>query len=304
LEFRSVVFSKQALRQNPIRRQTVKGGIGMTHSMRIHANRLKVLGLSVFALSLAAYGGQAAATVLPVQNLLFDSFNTPSIAPKSIFTNANPVGWTGGTGLISIDAPGTADQVGNGGGNPYAVAGPFADPPPGGNFIQADGNPTFETSFNQVIGGLTVGTDYTLSFWQAAGQQAGFMGATTEQWKVFFGTGSFAVDCGTNPCTISTTGDITEHDTSLMNTPSQGMAPWELVSMDFVADATSETLSFLAWGDNGSTTNLPPTVFLAGVNSPSLIPEPSTWAMMVLGFLGMAFVGRRKLLAKRAVATA
>jgi hypothetical protein len=161
----------------------------------------------------------------------------------------------------------------------------------------------FETSFNQVINNLTVGTDYSLSFWQAAGQQAGFQGDTTEQWKVFFGTGSFAVDCGPNPCTISTTGDITEHDTALMNTPSQGMHAWELVSMDFVANATSETLSFLAWGDNGSTTNLPPTVFLAGVNSPSLIPEPSTWAMMVLGFVGLGFVGRRQM-KKRAVATA
>jgi hypothetical protein len=89
-----------------------------------------MLGISAFALALTAYGAQA--DVLPVQNLLFDDFNSPSIAPKSIFTNANPVGWTGGTGLISIDAPGTADQVGNGGGNPYAVAGPFADPPPGG----------------------------------------------------------------------------------------------------------------------------------------------------------------------------
>jgi hypothetical protein len=43
----------------------------MTHSMRIHANRLKALGLSVFALSLAAYGEQAAAAVLPVDNLTF-----------------------------------------------------------------------------------------------------------------------------------------------------------------------------------------------------------------------------------------
>jgi hypothetical protein len=44
-------------------------------------------------------------------------------------------------------------------------------------------------------------------------------------------------------------------------------------------------------------------VFLAGVNSPALIPEPSTWVMMGLGFLGVAFVGRRRLM-KRAVATA
>ena len=260
-----------------------------------------MLGISAFALALTAYGAQA--TVLPVQNLTFSEFGPGGLAPKAIFTTTNVLDWTGGTGLISIDAPGTATETGQGG-NAYPIAGPFADPPPGGNFIQADGNPTFETSFNQVINNLTVGTDYTLSFWQAAGQQAGFSGATTEQWKIFFGTGSFAVNCGTNnPCTISTTGDITEKDTAIMNTPSQGTSPWELVSTNFVADATSETLSFLAWGDGGNTFNLPPTVFLAGVNSPSLIPEPSTWAMMVLGFLGMAYVGRRRLM-KRAVATA
>ena len=278
----------------------------MTPSLCKHANRLKVLGLSAFVLSLAAYGGQAAAAVLPVQNLTFTDFNSPSVPPKSVFTNANPVGWTGGTGLISIDAPGTADQVGNGGGNPYAVYGPFANPPPGGNFIQADGNPTFETSFNQVISGLSVGTDYSLSFWQAAGQQQGFTGDTTEQWKVLFGTGSFSLDCSDpTACVIDTVGDMTVKTTALMNTPSQGTHPWEMVSMDFVASASSETLSFLAWGDNGSSVNLPPTVFLAGVNSPALpAPEPSTWAMMGLGFLGLAFMGRRRLVAKRAVATA
>jgi hypothetical protein len=275
----------------------------MTHSMRIHANRLKALGLSVFALSLAAYGGQAAAAVLPVQNLTFTQFNPGNFPPKTLFTEADPVGWTGGTGLISIDAPGTATQTG-GPGNAYPVYGPFAAPPPGGNFIQADGNPTFETSFNQVINGLTVGTDYSLSFWQAAGQQQGFSGATTEQWKVFLGTGSFSVNCGVNPCTVSTTGDMTEHDTALMDTPSRGVHGWELVSMDFLASASSETLSFLAWGDNGNTTNLPPTVFLAGVNSPALpTPEPSTWAMMIMGFVGLGYMGRRRLLAKRAVAT-
>jgi PEP-CTERM motif len=270
--------------------------------MRIHANRLKALGLSVFALSLAAYGAQA--TVLPVQNLTFTAFNSGGLPPKTTFTTANPVGWTGGTGLISIDAPGTATTVGTGD-NSYAVYGPFADPPPGGNFIQADGNPDFETSFNQVISGLTMGTTYSLSFWQAAGQQQGFSGDTTEQWKVFFGTGTFAVNCSGGSCSTSTMGDMTENDTALMNTPSQSTSPWELVSMNFVASATTETLSFLAWGDNGNETNLPPTVFLAGVNSPALpTPEPSTWAMMVLGFFGMAFLGRRRLLAKRAVVTA
>jgi hypothetical protein len=99
-------------------------------------------------------------------------------------------------------------------------------------------------------------------------------------------------------------GDMTENDTALMNTPSQGTSPWELVSMNFVASATSETLSFLAWGDNGNETNLPPTVFLAGVNSPALpTPEPSTWAMMIMGFVGLGFMGRRQM-KKRAVLAA
>ena len=274
----------------------------MTHSMRTHANRLKVLGLSVFALSLAAYGEQAIADVLPVQNLTFTQFVPGNFPPKTLFQDAVPVGWTGGTGLISIDAPGTATVPG-GPGNAYPVYGPFSDPPPGGNFIQADGNPTFATSFNQVINGLTVGTDYTLGFWQAAGQQQGFDGATTEQWKVFFGTGTFNVNCGVDPCAVTTTGDMTEHDTALMNTPEHGTHPWEFVTMDFIASATSETLSFLAWGNNGETFNEPPTVFLAGVNTPGT-PEPSTWAMMIMGFVGIGFMGRRKLLAKRAVATA
>src|SRR6478736_838184 len=179
----------------------------MTQSMRIHTNRLKALALSVFALSLAGYGGQAAADVLPVQNLTFTDFGPGGLPPKTIFFFANAVGWTGpGPGdLVAIDAPGTATVPGSGG-NSYPVWGPFADPPPGGNFIQMDGNPEFENSFNQVINGLTVGTSYTLSFWQAAGQQQGFSGDTTEQWKVFLGTGTFSVDCSTNPCTVSTTG--------------------------------------------------------------------------------------------------
>jgi PEP-CTERM motif len=273
--------------------------------MRIHANRLKGLGLSAFALALTAFGAQA--DVLPVQNLTFTDFGPGGLPPKTIFFFANAVGWTGpGPGdLVAIDAPGTATVPGSGG-NSYPVYGPFADPPPGGNFIQMDGNPTFENSFNQVINGLTAGVTYTLSFWQAAGQQQGFSGETTEQWKVFLAGegGSFHVNCSGDPCVVDKTGDITEVDSTLMTTPSMGVHPWELVNMSFLASASTETLSFLAWGDNGETTNLPPTVFLAGVNSPSLIPEPSTWAMMVLGFFGMAFVGRRKLLAKRAVATA
>ena len=67
----------------------------MTHSMRIHANRLKVLGLSAFALAVAAYSEQAMADVLPVQNLTFTDFGPGGLPPKTMFALANAVGWIG-----------------------------------------------------------------------------------------------------------------------------------------------------------------------------------------------------------------
>lgn len=74
-----------------------------------------------------------------------------------------------------------------------------------------------------------------------------------------------------------------------MTTPSGGVTPWEYVSVELKADATSDLLSFLAWGDNGSTVNLPPMVFLSGVNAPDvLVPEPATLSIIGLGIAGLA----------------
>jgi hypothetical protein len=52
--------------------------------------------------------------------------------------------------------------------------------------------------------------------------------------------------CGAVTCSTSTTGPIVENDSTLMDTPSQGAHPWELVNMSFLATASTETLSFLA----------------------------------------------------------
>ena len=73
-----------------------------------------------------------------------------------------------------------------------------------------------------------------------------------------------------------------------MHTPSQGAVGWNYVTVNLTADAPTEVLSFLAWGDGGSTVNLPPTVFLAGVNQPELqLPEPGSLALLTIGLVGI-----------------
>ena len=191
-----------------------------------------------------------------------------------------PLDWSVGT----AGADGTLTYVGQqgsegfqgGSGNVYPV---YTNPgfsvtvPAGTNFFQADGNPEFENTIFQTISGLTAGTTYTLQFQQAAGQQTGFTGDTTEQWKVFLGVGGIGVNCSSSPCTVTGTADNLENNSTLMNTPSQHNINWNSVTMSFTPTAAelnngSAVLTFLAWGDGGSTTNLPPTVFLEGVNTP------------------------------------
>jgi hypothetical protein len=69
-----------------------------------------------------------------------------------------------------------------------------------------------------------------------------------------------------------------------MTTPSGGLTDWNYVTVNLTADSTTDLLSFLAWGDNGNTVNLPPIVFLTGVNSAAVgfVPEPGS-----LLFLGI-----------------
>lgn len=264
-----------------------------------------VFGAAALAVSWNMAAPAHADPALPnLENLNFLQYH--GSAPKNTFRNVNPVGWTGGSGLIFIDAPGTSNtSTTTACGTTYLQT--YGCPSTlhisgGYNFVEADGNPDFGSGFNYAVTGLTAGQTYTLSFYQAASQQTGFSGNTTNQWIVALGTEGLEVTSlgGCDP-TCSTYADSDPNAsvvaTSLMHAPSGGLVDWNYVTVDLTADSTTDILSFLAWGDNGSTANEPPMAFLAGVDSAAGLeaPEPASLALFGVGLLGLgAAVWRRR----------
>ena len=165
-----------------------------------------------------------------------------------------------------------------------------------GAFVAVD--PAFQNSNNEIyqtVSGLTMGQTYSLTFEYAAAEQtigsgASAAGATSAGWTVCFG--------GTGQ---SCSGGV-EDSTGLLSNPAKGFTGWDLSpTYTFTANSTSEVLGFIA--DGGSNTAgvagsaLPPFALLADVSlTANGVPEPATWAMMLLGIggLGGALRMRRK----------
>jgi PEP-CTERM motif len=173
-------------------------------------------------------------------------------------TTADTTGAPGSDGTVKLWGPGTLSANG------------LKLSPNGGAFIGADG--AFQDEpIQQTITGLVAGKEYAVSFDWAAAQQSGFTGATSSGWDVSLGAA------------MQSTGNL--------GIPSRGFSGWETSTFDFLATGTSETLSFLSTGTGGAAE--PPFSLLDGV-SLNAVPEPSTWAMMVLGFGLLGYAGFRR----------
>jgi hypothetical protein len=129
--------------------------------MTITLRKTALVASTALSLSFFAYSADAFPTLPVGSNLNFT--NLLGTGPKSSFTSANPAGWTGGSGLIFIASPTPGHSAATGG---YLTT--YGDPVGNipGNYVEADGNPHYESGFQRRLTGLVVGQTYTLSFYQ------------------------------------------------------------------------------------------------------------------------------------------
>jgi hypothetical protein len=204
-----------------------------------------------------------------------DSWNVQALNTSYVFVFNPQAGTTSGTSADNAGAPGEYDHAPN---PNLKLWGPgtgsnngLSDSPDDGAFIAAD--PDYQNSaITQTLNGLVAGDNYKVEFYFAGSQQFGYDGPTTEGWQVRLGGGA-------------------AQNTLTLNNASHGFTGWNKATMFFTADGATQTLSFLATG--GPASSLPPFALLDGV-SVSVAPEPTTWALMIIGFGGIGAMTRNR----------
>ena len=190
----------------------------------------------------------------------------------------------------AVPAPGAAAL---GGGVPGIFAMPSNTDPANGNFVALDGGGSARASLSQVIYGLTPNQSYTVSFIWAGAQiknspLADPNGTNTNPFnvnlQVLLGDAALDATAPSLPAATQLAGSTTVQPRSA--------TPWTPASLTFVADAATQTLSFLA--GSSSPNGLPPTVLLDNITVTAAVPEPTTWALMLGGLGALGMLARRR----------
>lgn len=229
----------------------------------------------VFLAAIAAAGLAASAQAAP--NLVVNGgFEATSNGPGQFDNNTTASGWTSnGYNFIFGSDPGATVTGQYGGLSLYAPSNGynngFTASPDGGNFVGADGA-YLVAPVQQTITGLTAGKSYDVSFYWGGAQQSGYTGTNTEQWEVRLGNGPSQL-------------------TDVYVNPTAGFSGWFSEKFTFTADGATQVLSFLA---HGTPEGVPPFSLLDGVTMTASVPEPASWAMMLIGFGAIGFASRRR----------
>jgi hypothetical protein len=170
--------------------------------------------------------------------------------------------------------------------NTLPLWGNSRDKSPDGNYFYGVDSTYHPSALEQQINGLVDGHTYTISFDYAAAQQFDYSGNTIDDWVVTLGGQ-----------TIATTNiDLASH----------AFSGWKTESVTFTYEGDGGLLSFVNNGKGGCNADFrdcapndpgasggPPFSLLDGVSLTGSAPEPSTWAMMAIGFAGLAYAGLR-----------
>jgi hypothetical protein len=197
-----------------------------------------------------------------------------------IFNNTNS--FTTSNGHVG-PASGAANPSGF---NTLPLWGNSTDKSPDGNYFYGVDSTYHPSALTQEISGLVDGHTYTLSFDYAAAQQFGYDGNTIDDWVVTLGGQ-----------TVATTNiDLASH----------AFSGWLTETVTFTYEGSGGLLSFVNDGMGGCNASFkncapvdpgasggPPFSLLDGVSLTGSAPEPSTWAMMFIGFAGLAYAGFR-----------
>jgi hypothetical protein len=206
---------------------------------------------------------------------------------------AAAVAFSFGLGLASANASIVAD-------------GSFNDPVAGGSFQTINAGNSFGTGNAWLVtsGSVTVGgsVDEIGSYWPLTpggshsvdldGNSPGGIAQTIS----FAAAGNYVLSYylagnpdGGSPSTKLLDVGVAGATQSESYTTSGGFGPWVLEKLVFnVAAPGTTTLSFKSADTSG------PFGPVIGEVSISAVPEPSTWAMMILGFLGVGFMAYRR----------
>jgi choice-of-anchor C domain-containing protein len=176
-----------------------------------------------------------------------------------------------------------------------------------GQFVTLDGGDTSITGWT--VGGGLNSIDYIGSYWTSSDGVRSIdlnglaPGSISQTFDVISGqTYRVMFDMAGNPAggptvktlqadaTVSVTASFDTSNTDLTN------MGWITHSFTFTANSTSETLTFLSLTTGNSGNGTYPFAFGPALDNVSVtaVPEPSTWAMMILGFLGVGFMAYRR----------